>query len=162
MLSRLAFTRAMHTLLIAASLMVSWDSLYAQCPLAHQPTDAWVVVQSGDVSMMKDTSGYRKPLVPCSFVSQQQVIKTGQFGVAERRETTGDRRQQERECDRRTGARPPRHGESLGAVHQQIQHGRMQDGLIAERLTGRRRAGENENSGADHRANTHGGEAPRS
>ena len=72
----------MHTLLIAASLMVSWDSLYAQCPLAHQPTDAWVVVQSGDVSMMKDTSGYRKPLVPCSFVSQQQVIKTGPDGYA--------------------------------------------------------------------------------
>jgi hypothetical protein len=82
MLSRLAFTRAMHTLLIAASLMVSWDSLYAQCPLAPQPTDAWVVVQSGDVSMMKDTSGYRKPLVPCSFVSQQQVIKTGPDGYA--------------------------------------------------------------------------------
>ena len=72
----------MHTLLIAASLMVSWDSLYAQCPLAPQPTDAWVVVQSGDVSMMKDTSGYRKPLVPCSFVSQQQVIKTGPDGYA--------------------------------------------------------------------------------
>src|ERR1035437_9858320 len=82
MLSRLAFTRAMHPLLIAASLMVSWDSLYAQCPLAPQPTDAWVVVQSGDVSMMKDTSGYRKPLVPCSFVSQQQVIKTGPDGYA--------------------------------------------------------------------------------
>src|ERR1039457_4431799 len=82
MLSRLAFTRAMHTLLIAASLMVSWDSLYAQCPLAPQPTAAWVVLQSGDVSMMKDTSGYRKPLVPCSFVSQQQVIKTGPDGYA--------------------------------------------------------------------------------
>src|ERR1017187_1841030 len=72
----------MHTLLIAASLMVSWDSLYAQCPLAPQPTAAWVVLQSGDVSMMKDTSGYRKPLVPCSFVSQQQVIKTGPDGYA--------------------------------------------------------------------------------
>src|ERR1039457_1893194 len=82
MLRRLAFTRAMHTLLIAASLLVSLHSMYAQCPLAPQPTDAWVVLQSGDVSMMKDTSGYRKALVPCSFVSQQQVIKTGPDGYA--------------------------------------------------------------------------------
>jgi hypothetical protein len=72
----------MHTLLIAAALVVSLNALYAQCPAAPQPTDAWVVVQSGDVSMMKDLSGYRKPLVPCSFVSQQQVIKTGPDGYA--------------------------------------------------------------------------------
>src|SRR5664280_832111 len=82
MLRRLAFTRAMHTLLIAASLLVSLNSLYAQCPPTPQPTDAWVVLQSGDVSTMKDTSGYRKALVPCSPVSQQQVIKTGPDGYA--------------------------------------------------------------------------------
>ena len=82
MLSRLAFTRAMHTLLIAASLLVSLHSMYAQCPLAPQPTDAWVVLQSGDVSTMKDASGYRKALVPCSFVAHQQVIKTGPDGYA--------------------------------------------------------------------------------
>src|ERR1035438_10728616 len=85
MLRRLAFTWAMHTLLIAASLLVSLHSMYAQCPLAPQPTDAWVVLQSGDVSTMKDASGYRKALVPCSFVAQQQVIKTGPDRSEERR-----------------------------------------------------------------------------
>src|ERR1035438_8612167 len=82
MLSRVTFTRAKHTLLIAAAIVVSLHSLYAQCPTAPRPTDAWVVVQSGDVSMMKDTSGDRKALVPCSFVSQEQVIKTGPDGYA--------------------------------------------------------------------------------
>lgn len=72
----------MHTLLIAAALVVSLYSAYAQCPPAPRPTDAWVVTQSGDVSAIKDTSGYRKALVPCSFVSQQQVIKTGHDGYA--------------------------------------------------------------------------------
>src|SRR5664280_955235 len=82
MLSRLAFTRAMHTLLIAASLMVSWDSLYAQCPLTPQPTDAWVVVQTGDVSKLGDRAGYRLAIPPCGIVNQQQVIKTGPDGYA--------------------------------------------------------------------------------
>ncbi|MGD0776029.1 MAG: FecR family protein [Candidatus Solibacter sp.] len=82
MLRRPTFTRATRTLPIAAALVVSLNSLYAQCPPAPQPTDAWVVVQSGDVSAMKDTSGYLKALVPCSFVSQQQVIKTGPDGYA--------------------------------------------------------------------------------
>src|ERR1035441_3184249 len=82
MLRRLMFRRTTHTLPIAAAVVVSLHSLYAQCPRAPQPTDAWVVVQSGDVSAMKDTSGYRKALVPCSFVSQQQVIKTGADGYA--------------------------------------------------------------------------------
>ena len=75
------FTRAVHTLLFAAALVVSYP-LRAQCPPTPQPTDAWVLVQSGDVSMMKDASGYRKALVPCSPVSQQQVIKTGPDGYA--------------------------------------------------------------------------------
>jgi hypothetical protein len=82
MLRRITFTRAMHTLPVAAALAVSLNSIYAQCPPAPLPTDAWVVVQNGDVSMMKDASGYRKALVPCSFVSQQQVIKTGHDGYA--------------------------------------------------------------------------------
>jgi hypothetical protein len=76
------FRRTTHTLPIAAAVVVSLHSLYAQCPRAPQPTDAWVVVQNGDVSTMKDNSGYRKALVPCSFVSQQQVIKTGADGYA--------------------------------------------------------------------------------
>src|SRR5450631_3696178 len=82
MLRRITFTRALHTLPIAAALVASLNSIYAQCPPAPLPTDAWVVVQNGDVSMMKDASGYRKALVPCSFVSQQQVIKTGHDGYA--------------------------------------------------------------------------------
>jgi hypothetical protein len=82
MLRRSTFTQATRTLPMAAALVVSLNALYAQCPPAPQPTDAWVVVQSGDVSAMKDTSGYRKALVPCSFVSQQQVIRTGPDGYA--------------------------------------------------------------------------------
>ena len=82
MLRRLTFTRAKHALPVAAALVVSLNSLYAQCPPAPHPTDAWVVVQYGDVSTSKDTSGYRIALVPCSFVSQQQVIKTGPDGYA--------------------------------------------------------------------------------
>jgi hypothetical protein len=72
----------MDTLLVAAALVVSSIPLCAQCPPAPQPTDAWVLVQSGDVSMVKDASGYRKALTFCSPVSQQQVIKTGADGYA--------------------------------------------------------------------------------
>jgi ferric-dicitrate binding protein FerR (iron transport regulator) len=89
MLRRLSFTRAMHALLIAAALVVSLhaqslhaQSLHAQCPPAPRSTDAWVVVQSGDVSVMKDASGYRMALSQCSPVSQQQVIRTGADGYA--------------------------------------------------------------------------------
>jgi FecR protein len=79
MLRRISFTRAVHALLIAAALDVS---LHAQCPPAPRSTDAWVLVQSGDVSVMKDTSGYRMALSQCSSVSQQQVIRTGADGYA--------------------------------------------------------------------------------
>jgi hypothetical protein len=80
------FTPAPHTLLIAAgfvlSLNMSLIPLHAQCPPAPLPTDAWVLVRSGEVSMTKDASGYRIALTLCSPVSQQQVIKTGADGYA--------------------------------------------------------------------------------
>jgi hypothetical protein len=86
MLSRLTFARTTHTLLpIAAALVVSLgtsSALHAQCKPFPLATDAMVLVQSGDVSMLNDHSGYRKALMPCSFVSQQQVIKTGADGYA--------------------------------------------------------------------------------
>jgi FecR protein len=71
----------MHTLLSTAALVVSFVPLHAQCPL---PTDsrATVLVMSGSVSAMSDTSGYATPLFACGFVKAQQVIKTGADGYA--------------------------------------------------------------------------------
>jgi hypothetical protein len=71
----------MHVLLTASALAVSLVPLKAQCPL---PTDstATVLVMSGDVSALKDSSGYRKALNPCMSVQPQQVIKTGPDGYA--------------------------------------------------------------------------------
>jgi FecR protein len=71
----------MHTLLTAAALVVSFVPLHAQCPL---PTGsgATVLVMSGSVSAMSDTSGYATPLFACGSVKAQQVIKTGTDGYA--------------------------------------------------------------------------------
>ena len=71
----------MHTLLIAAALVVSFVPLQAQCPLPTD-TNATVMVMSGDVSVLLDSSGYRTALNPCGSVKPQQVIKPGADGYA--------------------------------------------------------------------------------
>jgi ferric-dicitrate binding protein FerR (iron transport regulator) len=68
--------------LIAAALVVSLNSLTAQCVLPAGNTGAQVLVQSGDVSLLADRAGYRATIAPCGIVKQQQVIKTGPDGYA--------------------------------------------------------------------------------
>jgi hypothetical protein len=82
MLRRLTFARTRHTLLIAAALVVSLNSLDAQCVLPAENTGALVLVQTGDVSLSGDRAGYRAIIAPCGIVKQQQVIKTGPDGYA--------------------------------------------------------------------------------
>src|ERR1017187_8768664 len=84
MLRRLTSARAVHTLLIAASLVVSLNPLCAQCGVPAQSlgTGAMVLIQSGDVSKQGDRAGYRLAIPPCGIVNQQQVIKTGPDGYA--------------------------------------------------------------------------------
>ena len=82
MLRRLTSARAMHTLLIAAALVVSLRPLHAQCALSPGSTEAMVLVQSGDVSRLTDRAGYRATIPSCGVVKQQQVIKTGPDGYA--------------------------------------------------------------------------------
>jgi hypothetical protein len=82
MLRRLTSARTLHTLLIAAALVVSLNSLTAQCVLPAGNTGAQVLVQSGDVSLLADRAGYRATIAPCGIVKQQQVIKTGPDGYA--------------------------------------------------------------------------------
>jgi hypothetical protein len=67
---------------MAAALVVSLNSLAAQCVLPAENTGAMVLVQSGDVSLLADRAGYRAIIVPCGIVKQQQVIKTGADGYA--------------------------------------------------------------------------------
>ena len=82
MLRRLTSARTLHTVLIAAALVVSLNSLTAQCVLPAGNTGAQVLVQSGDVSLLADRAGYRATIAPCGIVKQQQVIKTGPDGYA--------------------------------------------------------------------------------
>jgi hypothetical protein len=82
MLRRLTSARTLHTLLIAAALVVSLNSLHAQCVLPAENTGAVVLVQSGDVSQLGDRTGYRLTIAPCGIVKQQQVIRTGPDGYA--------------------------------------------------------------------------------
>ena len=82
MLRRLTSARTLHTLLIAPALIVSLNSLNAQCVLPAENTGALVLVQSGDVSLFADRAGYRTTIAPCGIVKQQQVIKTGPDGYA--------------------------------------------------------------------------------
>src|ERR1035441_6440402 len=82
MLRRLTSARTLHTLPMAAALVVSLNSLAAQCVLPAENTGAMVLVQSGDVSLLADRAGYRAIIVPCGIVKQQQVIKTGADGYA--------------------------------------------------------------------------------
>ena len=83
MMRRTSSSRALHTSLLAAALVVCLHvPLEAQCPAPAISTDAVVLVQSGDVSKLRDASGYRESLSQCNFVHQQQVIKTGADGYA--------------------------------------------------------------------------------
>jgi hypothetical protein len=82
MLRRLTSARTLHTLLIAAALVVSLNSLDAQCVLPAENTGALVLVQTGDVSLSGDRAGYRAIIAACGIVKQQQVIKTGPDGYA--------------------------------------------------------------------------------
>jgi hypothetical protein len=74
--------RTVHTLLVAASLVVSLNHLHAQCVLPAESSGAMVLVQSGDVSQLGDRAGYRVTIPTCGIVKQQQVIKTGADGYA--------------------------------------------------------------------------------
>src|ERR1035441_8529759 len=90
MLRQNMFARALPTLPMAAALAVCMHvPLQAQCPAPANSTDAVVLVQSGDVSKLKDASGYREPLSQCGSVKQQQVIKTGADGYAKFRVSDG-------------------------------------------------------------------------
>src|ERR1035438_5727090 len=82
MLRRLTSARTPHTLLIAAALVVSLNSLNAQCVLPAENTGAVALLQSGDVSLSGDRAGYRVTIAPCGIVKQQQLIKTGPDGYA--------------------------------------------------------------------------------
>jgi hypothetical protein len=82
MLRRLTSARTLHTLLIAAALVVSLNSSHAQCVLPTESTDAIALVQAGDVSLSGDRAGYRSTIALCGKVKQQQVIKTGPDGYA--------------------------------------------------------------------------------
>jgi hypothetical protein len=64
--------RALHTLLIAASLVVS----------LHAQDYAKVLVQTGRVSFIKDASGYSFALMDNTLVSPGYTIKTGPDGYA--------------------------------------------------------------------------------
>jgi len=76
--------RAVHTLLIAAALVVSTNPLRAQCVVSADSigTGAMVLLQSGDVSQLGDRAGYRSTIKPCGIVNQQRWIKTGPDGYA--------------------------------------------------------------------------------
>jgi hypothetical protein len=74
MLRRLTSARAIHTLLIAATLVVSLTPLYAQ--------PAKVLVQTGNVSIIKDSSGYTFALMDKMTVNPGYTIKTGSDGYA--------------------------------------------------------------------------------
>ena len=74
MFRRLTSARTLHTLLIAAALVVSLNALAAQCVLPAENTGAMVLVQSGDVSLLADRAGYRATIAPCGIVKQQQEI----------------------------------------------------------------------------------------
>jgi hypothetical protein len=82
MLRPLTSAWTLHTLLIAAALVVSLNPLDAQCVLPAENTGAMVLVQSGDVSLLADRAGYRATIAPCGIVKQRQVIKTGPDGYA--------------------------------------------------------------------------------
>jgi hypothetical protein len=76
------------TLLTAAALVVSLAPLRAQFA-DPDPAAATVLVQMGDVSVIKDGSGYKWALSSGSTVSKKQTIKTGGDGYAKFRVSDG-------------------------------------------------------------------------
>src|SRR5215813_4742367 len=82
MMRRLPFTRVPHSLLLAATLVVSLTPLYAQ-------DFAKVVIQTGQVSFIKDASGYVNALMDNSQVRPGYTIKTGPDGYAKFQVTDG-------------------------------------------------------------------------
>src|SRR5947209_19865838 len=75
MLRPLTFTRTIHALLMAIALLV------LSMPLAAQDY-AKVLVQSGNVSIIKDASGYSFALMDKTEVKPGYTIKTGADGYA--------------------------------------------------------------------------------
>src|SRR5437016_3012191 len=75
MLRRLTSARALHTLLTAVALVVSLTPAYSQ-------QSARVLVQSGNVSYIKDASGYTLALMDKTEVKPGYIIKTGSDGYA--------------------------------------------------------------------------------
>src|SRR5438067_196782 len=79
MLRPLTFQRTKHTLLTAAALALSWMPLYAQS-CTHDC--AKVLMQSGNVSIIRDSSGYSFALMDKSEIKPGYTIKTGADGYA--------------------------------------------------------------------------------
>jgi hypothetical protein len=75
MLRRLTSARVLHTLLIAAALVVSLTP-------AHAQQYAKVLVQTGNVSFIKDASGYNFALMDNTQLMPGYKIKTGSDGYA--------------------------------------------------------------------------------
>jgi hypothetical protein len=82
MLTRLTSARILHTLLLAAAVVVSVTTGYAQ-PYAK------VMVQSGNVSFIKDASGYTFALLDKTELKPGYKIKTGIDGYAKIRVPDG-------------------------------------------------------------------------
>jgi hypothetical protein len=74
MLRRLTSARIRHTLLITASLVVSLTPVYAQ--------SARVLVQTGNVNYIKDSSGYTFALMDKTVLMPGYTVKTGSDGYA--------------------------------------------------------------------------------
>jgi hypothetical protein len=75
-LERITFKRTIHTLLAAAALIV------CAVPAYSQSGKATAIQLVGNVSIMKDTSGYRTALFNGNQVSPGQLIVTGSDGYA--------------------------------------------------------------------------------
>src|SRR5438552_2680109 len=76
------------TLLIAAALLLSLAPSRAQFA-DPDSSAATVLVQTGEVSVIKDSSGYRWALANGSTVNRKQTIKTGSDGYAKFRVSDG-------------------------------------------------------------------------
>ncbi len=77
MLVRSTFTRSVHTLLLAAALLVCLRPAYAQAT-----GKATAIKQVGNVAVVKDSSNYRTAVFVGSQVSAGQLIVTGSDGYA--------------------------------------------------------------------------------
>ncbi len=90
----------------------------------------------------------------------------GQFGVAQSGEAAGDRHQQERNRNRRSGRWATVHERSGGAagaheIDDYVERLRVQEGRSLEIFSGGGGPGKNENAGTDDGADTKSGQRPR-